>query len=219
MPEFLVHNVPGSPYGRAVLAVLEEKGARYRMMPVASGSAKSDMHLSRHPFGKVPVLEHDGFVLYETQAILRYLDRVIPDPPMTPIDARTAARMDQILNICDWYLMHGVNDVIGFQRIVGPRLLGLATDESAIAAAMPKALVVFKVLSDLLGMKTFFCGETLTLADMLVAPHLDFMALTPEWGTLTASAPNIVSWLSRMNGRASMMNTTWERVAQMARTT
>jgi glutathione S-transferase len=32
----------------------------------------------------VPVLEHDGFLLYETQAILRYLDRVLPKPALTP---------------------------------------------------------------------------------------------------------------------------------------
>jgi len=52
----------------------------------------------------VPVLEHDGFVLYETAAILRYLDRVLPDPRLTPADARRAARMDQLMSINDWYL-------------------------------------------------------------------------------------------------------------------
>src|ERR1700754_128776 len=139
MSEFIVHSIPGSPYGRAVLATLEEKGAAYRLNPVAPGTFRQEPHISRHPFGRVPVLEHDGFMLYETQAILRYLDRVLPDPALTPADPRVAARMDQVMNISDWYLFQGVTNVIGFQRIVKPRIMGGAADESAIVDAMPKA--------------------------------------------------------------------------------
>src|SRR3954469_3896765 len=114
MSEFTVHSVPGSPFGRAALATLEEKAASYRLSPVMPGTFKSPEHLARHPFGRVPVLEHDGFSLYETQAILRYLDRALPNPALTPADPRRAARMDQLMNINDWYLFHGVGDVIIF---------------------------------------------------------------------------------------------------------
>ena len=217
MSAFIVHSVPGSPYGRAVLATLEEKGARYQLEAIAPGSGRSQPHLSRHPFGRVPVLEHDGFVLYETQAILRYLDRVLPNPPLMPTGSRDAARMDQVMNICDWYLMQGVNNVIGFHRIIGPRLMGLVADEAAIAAAMPKAHVVFGELAHLLGAKAFFAGESLSLADLMVAPHLDFLAETPEWPILTGPIPNLVRGLERMNSRASLQATTWERVSALAR--
>src|SRR6266446_3698539 len=106
MSEFIVHSIPGSPFGRAVLTTLEEKGARYSFSPLAPGGLRSPEHLARHPFGRVPVLEHDGFLLYETQAILRYLDRVLPNPALTPADPRRAARMDQVMNVNDWYLIH-----------------------------------------------------------------------------------------------------------------
>lgn len=158
MSEFVVHSVPGSPYGRAVLATFHEKDAGYRFAPV-SGGARNEPHISRHPFGRVPVLEHDGFLLYETQAIMRYLDRVLPGPALTPADPAAAARMDQVMNICDWYLFQGVNNVIGFHRIIAPRLFGSTPDEAAIAAAMPKAQVVFKELSRLLGTQDYFTGE------------------------------------------------------------
>src|ERR1044072_5635776 len=138
MSQFIVHSIPGSPFGRAVLATLVEKGASYRMSPVAPGTLKAEPHTLRHPFGRVPVLEHDGFMLYETQAIVRYLDRVAPGPALTPTDVKSIARMDQVMNVCDWYLFQGVGSVIAFQRIVGPKLLGLQTDEAAIAQAMPK---------------------------------------------------------------------------------
>ena len=139
MSEFNIHSVPGSPFGRAALLALEEKGVSYRLTPVAPGTMRSPAHLDLHPFGKVPILEHEGFKLYECQAILRYLDRIVPQPPLTPADARAAARMDQLMNINDWYLFQGVASVIGFQRVVGPRVMGLVPDETAISAAMPKA--------------------------------------------------------------------------------
>jgi glutathione S-transferase len=217
MSEFIVHSVPGSPFGRTVLATLEEKGEPYRFSLVPPGTTKVEPHISRHPFGRVPVLEHGGFMLYETQAIQRYLDRVLPAPPLTPADPKAAARMDQAMNVNDWYLFNGVNNVIGFQRIVAPRLLGLAPDEEAIAAAMPKAHLVFGELSRLLGPQPFFAGESVTLADLLIAPQLEFLARTPEWATLSEGRQNLVDWLARMNERPSFKATTWERLTELAK--
>jgi glutathione S-transferase len=216
MSDFIVHSIPGSPFGRSVLAMLEEKKAPYRLAPVAPGSMKTPEYLALHPFGRVPVIERDGFRLYETQAILRYLDRVLPQPSLTPADAACAARMDQVMNINDWYLFHGVGNVIIFHRVIGPRLLGLAPDEDAIKAAMPKAHAVFDELARLLGAQPYFTGDTLSLADLLVAPAVEFFTATPEWSVLGAPHANLVSWLRRMQDRPSLKATTWERVSAMA---
>jgi glutathione S-transferase len=216
MSEFIVHSIPGSPFGRAALTALEEKGARYSFSPLAPGGLRSPEHLARHPFGRVPVLEHDGFLLYETQAILRYLDRVLPNPALTPADPKRAARMDQVMNVNDWYLFQGVANVIVFHRVVGPRVMGLAPDEAAIEAAMPKARAVFEELARLLGGQSFFTGETMTLADLLVVPHLGLFSLAPEWSALVAPHKNLVAWLARMEARPSLQATTWERVSEMA---
>ena len=216
MSEFIVHSIPGSPYGRAVLATLEEKRASCRLNPVAPGTFKQEPHLSRHPFGKMPVLQHGDFMLYETQAILRYLDRVLPTPPLTPADPKAAARMDQVMNVNDCYFFQGVSAVIGFQRVVGPKLMGLKPDEAACAAAMPRAHQVFDEFGRLLGDQLYFAGDKISLADFLMASHLDFFAGLPEWSPLTAVNPNIASWLARLNARPSMQVTTWERVAELA---
>ena len=216
MSEYLVHIVPGSPFSRAVLATLEEKNTRYTLVPVLPGTLRSPQHLGRHPFGRVPVLEHGDFRLYETQAILRYLDRVLPEPALTPADPRRAACMDQLMNVNDWYLFHGCANVIGFQRIVGPRLMGLTPDEAAIAAALPRARSVIDELARTLAGQPWFTGDTLTLADLMLAPQLDFLQQTPEWELLTASHPNLGQWLARMNARPSFAATTWTRVAARA---
>ena len=217
MSEFTVYSIPGSPFGRAVLATLEEKAATYRLVPAAPGTLRSPEHLARHPFGRVPVLEHNGFSLYESQAILRYLDRVLPAPALTPGDCKAAARMDQAMNVNDWYLFQGVANVISFQRVVGPQLMGLAPDEAAIEAAMPKARTVFTELARLLGQQRYFTGDAVSLADLLIAPQLAFFAQTPEWSVLSAPHANMVTWLARMEARPSFQATTWDRVAEMAK--
>ncbi len=216
MPDFIVHTVPGSPYGRAVLATLEEKGADYRVSPIAPGTLRDEPHVSRHPFGKIPVLEHDDFMLYETQAILRYLDRALPAPPLTPVDPKAAARMDQAMNVNDHYLFNGVANVIAFERVVRPRLMGSTPDEALIAAAMPKAEIVFAELERLLAGKPYFTGADVSLADILLACHIDFLLGTPEWDHLSPSRPEVAGWLDRMNLRPSMAKTTWALVAKMA---
>ena len=213
MSEFIVHSHPGSPFGRAVMATLEEKGAPYRLARLAPKSAE---HLALHPFGRMPVLAHKEFRLYETQAILRYLDRVLPTPPLTPADPKLAARMDQVMNINDWYLFHDVGNVVIFHRVVGPKVMGTTPDEEAIKAAMPKAHVVFDELARLLAQQIYFAGDTLSLADLMVAPAVAFFTLTPEWSVLGAPHANLVAWLARMQARPSMQATTWERLSTNA---
>jgi glutathione S-transferase len=171
MSEFIVHSVPGSPFGRSVLAMLEEKGAPYRLAPVALGTSRSPEHLARHPFGRVPVLEHD----------------------------------------------HGVGNVIIFHRVIAPRLLGKAPDEAGIEAAMPKAKVVFNELARLLGENEYFSGDAISLADLMLAPAVEFFTLVPEWSILGAPHANLVAWIARMQARPSMQATTWERVSELAK--
>src|SRR5262249_43713460 len=146
----------------------------------------------------------------------RYLDRILAEPKLTPSDPKRAARMDQVMNINDWYLFQGVGNVIIFHRVVGPRLMGLQPDEAAIKAAMPKAITVFAELARLLGGQRYFAGDEVSLADLLVAPGIEFFEGTPEWSALGAPHANLAAWLARLQERASMKATTWDRVAALA---
>ena len=206
MSEIVVYGVPGSPFVRAVCIGLEEKGAAYRLQPMAPQEMKGEAHLKRHPFGRVPTLHHGDFDLYETQAILRYLDAVFPEPAFIPADPRAAARMNQIVGINDWYLFPKVSSVIAFQRIVGPALLGIPTDEAAVAAAVPMARVCVDELERLLGMQQFFAGDRLSIADIMLAPQIDYLAMTPEGQTLLKGT-RLAAWLARMQARPSMAAT------------
>jgi glutathione S-transferase len=217
MQEIIVHTVPGSPFARAVMTTLEEKHAPYRIAPLSPPQLREAPHLARNPFGRMPAIEHGDFVLYETQAIVRYIDRLWPQPPLTPQDPRAAAQMDQAMNVNDWYLFQGCGNVIGFQRVVGPKVLGKPPDEAVIAAAMPHARRVFNELARLLGDKPYFAGEHISLAEMMLIPQLEFLVHGPEWSELTATLPNLVAWYERVSARPSFKATTWEQVLERAK--
>ena len=90
MSELVIHGVAGSPYVRAAQIAAEEKGAPWRLEPLQEGGSRGEAHLKRHPFGRIPAVEHDGFALYETQAIVRYIDQAFPGPALQPADPRAA---------------------------------------------------------------------------------------------------------------------------------
>jgi glutathione S-transferase len=121
------------------------------------------------------------------------------------------------MNVNDWYLFNGVGNVIVWQRVVGPRVLGLAPDEEAIKAAMPRAHAVFDELARLLGAQPYFAGDQVSLADLLLGPAIEFFTIIPEWSVLGAPHANLVAWMKRMQDRPSMMATTWERVTELAK--
>jgi glutathione S-transferase len=206
MSEFVVHGIPGSPFVRAALAALEEKGAGYRMQPLGPGEHRSEAYRRLHPFNRVPVLQHGDFTLYETQAILRYIDAVCDGPALQPSDPKAAARMNQAMGVNDWYFFPQVGIPVVFQRIVGPVLLGTKADEAVVAAAQPNAANCMRALSDILGDNPFLAGDSVSLADLLLFPQLDYFGQTPEGRALMDGKP-LGAWLQRMARRPSMLAT------------
>ncbi len=110
------------------------------------------------------------------------------------------------MGINDWYLFPQVSAVLVFQRIVGPILMGTQPDEAAIAACVPNAQRCIGALNALLGGSAFMAGEALSLADLILAPQIDYVAATPEGKVLLKATP-LEAWLTRMTARPSMQAT------------
>jgi glutathione S-transferase len=159
MSEIVVYGIPGSPFVRSVQLCLEEKSLSYRMDALNPGTIRGGDHVERHPFGRVPVIDHGDYRLYETQAILRYLDAAFPDPSLQPSEPRAIGRINQIVGINDWYFFPKVAAVIVFNRIVGPVLMGKTPDEAAIAAAIPGGGSLVDCRSDARSPSGFFTGD------------------------------------------------------------
>src|SRR5471030_192160 len=163
MTPIIVHGIPGSPYVRKPLLVCEEKGAPYRLaaMTFGTGANKTPQYLGRNPFGRIPTIEHGDFVLYECQAIARYIDQVFDGPSLTPADPRAQARMNQVMNIVDWYVMPSISIGIGFNRVVKPKF-GMPADEEAVEKALPMARTCVAALEEILGGKSYFAGDAVS---------------------------------------------------------
>lgn len=212
MSEIVVYGIPGSPYVRAVLLGLHEKRAPYRLVAMGpqSMAPRSPEHYQRHPFGRIPILQHGDFWLYETQAILRYLDALLPGPALQPQEPRLAARMNQIVGIIDWYLFPQVTIGICAERLMSQRFWNRPTDEGNIARALPQARICMAELAQLMGEAPFLAGPELSIADLMAAPHLAYFTTTPEGAMLSGTA--LERWLARMSARESMCATQVERL-------
>jgi len=217
MNDFVVYGIPGSPYLRTALLGLHEKGAPWRLAVLGKdlGPARSEDHMRLHPFGRIPILEHGEFRLYETQAILRYLDSVLPDPSLQPQDPRAAARMNQIMGIVDWYVFPYISVGITAERFLSQRFWNRGPDEANIARALPQAWICVRELERLKGSAEFLTGDTLSLADLMLAPQLQFFRGTPEADKLMQGT-SLDAWLQRMCARPSMQATELERLRQAA---
>ena len=199
---------PGySTYTRAARLAMEEKGVDYVLVEVDfMGGGMSDEHLARHPFGKVPAFEHDGLMLYETQAIERYVDEAFDGPSLQPSDPGECARMTQIISIIDSYTYpRTVGDLV-IQRLVQPMLGGTA-DESIIEAAVPEVDKSMREFERMLGDQEYLAGSALSLADLHLAPIFGYFVDTPESKAILDGKPNLSAWWQRVASRDSMTKT------------
>jgi glutathione S-transferase len=204
----IVYGPALSTYVRTVRLVLEEKAAPYQLVEVdiITGAHKTPEHLARHPFGHVPAFEHDGFAVYETSAITRYLDAVVPGVALTPADPRGAARMQQVIAVIDSYAYGAMISAIVMQRVVMP-MVGGVTDETVITAAMPTAEVSLRALETLMGSHAWLAGDSVSLADLHLAPVLAYFSGTPEGQRLLPACPQLARWWGAVSARPSMAKT------------
>src|SRR5262249_48656236 len=93
---------PRSTLVRGAGLILTARNVEYRFHDTED-EMSLPIHLERHPFGRVPALQHDDFMLYETNAIAAYIDDVFPGPKLTPADPRKRARMNQWIGNLNWY--------------------------------------------------------------------------------------------------------------------
>jgi glutathione S-transferase len=202
----IIYGPAGSTYVWSARLALAEKGVAHELVDVPFGAFGAEPHVSRHPFGKVPAFEHDGFALYETQAILRYIDEGFPVSPLQPTDLHQFARMNQIMGIIDAYAYPSIIGGIVIPRLLAPRL-GLPVDEAAIAAAVPRVRLCLCEISHLMGEQSFLAGERISLADLMAIPPLYYLSLVPEGEAPLADHPTLRAWIRRMAERQSFQVT------------
>lgn len=193
-----------SVYVRSARLALFEKGVACKLIPIdvfAPGGPPAS-YLELQPFGKIPALKHDDFTLYETAAILRYVDEAFDGPPLQPGSPRPRARMTQFLSILDSQAYKPLVWDIYVERVSKTRK-GAPADEVKIASALGPARTIVTALESLVADGPFLMGDQLTLADCHAAPMLTLFEAADEGRLLLRSAPRLFAWLQRFKERDS----------------
>jgi glutathione S-transferase len=206
MADMTLWGFDGSTYVRTVKMLLAEKGfTDFEQVPlnVLKGEPKSPEHLKRHPFGKVPVLDHGDLRILETAAITRYLNEVLPGKSLIPASPRDRARMDMVIGIIDSYgyaaLLDGVCGYHLFPEFVGGR------NDAARASGIDQGRKVLKLIMETRGASPFIAGD-LSLADLYLAPIAFYLSLTPDKDTVF-DVPGFGDWWTRIQSLQSFQST------------
>lgn len=204
MSKPIVYGPSFSTYVRSARLALAEKGVEHALVEVdvLKGAHTQPEHLARHPFGKVPALEHDGACLYETSAILRYIDEAFDGPSLLPGTPSVRARLNTIVSVVDNYgyqpCVHGL-----FIPIVLVPSLGGQVDTAKVEASKAPAAAFVAELERLLGTASCFGGDEVTLADLHALPVLTYLGATAEGREILLAAPRLQVWMNHMSERPS----------------
>lgn len=194
-----IYGTPISVYVRIVRLLLEEAGADYQLQSVGIfGENKSPEYLRKNPFGKVPTIEIDGQFLYETAAIVGYLDTVFANGKFSPARPFQLARMRQIMGIVDSHLYVPSIQSIVIQRLIVPSQGG-QTDEITVKNAIAPAKTAAEAIESLGQFNPYLLSSELTIADFYVIPVFIYLSQTPEFAEILSQTPKLRSWWDQVS--------------------
>jgi glutathione S-transferase len=149
MREIIIPDHPASSFLCSVCLGLTEKHASYRIEEMAVGDLRGEINRRRHPFGRIPILQQLSPLRDASDPSLRCCGDAKTSPAARRSQGDRGHEPDY--GHYGWYLFLMVARVIMFQRVIGPLLLSITSDEAAIAAAVPAARRCLGELSRLLG--------------------------------------------------------------------
>jgi glutathione S-transferase len=186
-----IHGYPISTWTRTACMTCLEKGGEYELVPVARGSAE---HFAMHPFARMPVLEADGRYIPEGLAVMGYLDEALPGPALQPSDLFARARMRTWMSVCGDYVFRDV-------------VLTIPRDREPTEEELTTARTVLDRLEAMVGDGEFLVGESLTLADLYLAPQIS--NCHEKAPALLDGLPALGAWFAAMRARESFQRTSY----------
>ena len=195
-----LHHHPFSTYSRRVRIALLEKQLPCELIEIdmMARAHKSPAYLALNPYGRVPTLEEDGFVLYESTAILDYLEATHPTPPLVPADSRGRALAAMHMKLCDIQMARQTGTIIFPKRFLPKE----RWDEAAMAQAKKEIEKHLEIVAAQLAGKQFLVADQYSLAEVCYTPFVEFlplMEITPP--------PAVAAWVARMLSRPSAQAT------------
>ena len=194
---------PRSTYVRTARMGLAEKGVACTLQPCGPHSPEV---LAVSPFGRIPVFRDGEFGLFETSAILRYVDECFAGPSLLPGTIADRARCEQWVSATNAYLYDTMVRRYVLQFIF-PRGEGGQPDRAVIDAALKEMPAQLAALDRACERGDFLSGASLSMADLFVAPILAYLEQMPDGRALLAAAPNLMRSQGRVRERPSFAST------------
>lgn len=204
----------GSPFAWRVMLTLEIKGLAYesKLLEFSKGEHKAPAYLRLNPRGKVPTLKDGDFVIYESLAIMTYLDRKYPDPPIFGSTPEETALIWRSLSECESYLAPAGN------QVVRPIFFGKGLDKvEEIRQAVEAVRRELEIIDGRLAVSHWLVGERISAADIGVFPLLQLLlrAASKEAAQpfnlgllpLAQSFPNVAAWVQRIEALPNYQRT------------
>lgn len=201
-----LYGFPLSPFVRKVMVVAEEKGVKADLVP-ANPMQPTEEFLAASPYGKIPAIDDDGFLLADSTAIATYLEAKYPEPALLPSDPQARAKAVWFDEVADTVLMAAGGPML-FNRLIAPKVLGQAGDEAAAAAAEEAIAGRLGHLEQTLGEDGWLDGA-FSLGDIAIASAFKAFAYA-GWQIDEAAYPKLAAWYGRVCERPA-----WKAVAEV----
>ena len=156
-----------SPFVRKVLVFAAEKGIEVENRQTGLQSADPGF-IAASPFRKIPALQDGDYCLADSSAIVQYLEAKYPAPALIPAEPRARGTVVWFDEFADTIAFAPMGRMF-FNRIVGPRFMGVRGDEAVAAAAEAELPPILGYLEGVVPDGGFLVGDALTLADIAVA--------------------------------------------------
>jgi glutathione S-transferase len=196
MATITVYGAPQSTFTRAVRMACHEKGVDHELVLTRPGAANAF-----NPFGKIPAIRHGDLTLYETAAILRYLDRSFAGPRLWPDDPRAAAIVDQWIGAIGDSLRNSAQLYMAARYNLAP------APAEMVQRYLDKTRAVLPAFDRQLGQTRYLASDRFTAADILFAPFYFYFPAIPELKAIADAAPNCQRWGREMASRPSVTAT------------
>jgi glutathione S-transferase len=161
------HYLSGSPFAWKVWLALEHKGIDYTLdvLSIDAGDLKSERYRAINPRGKAPAIVHDGFALYESGAIVEYLEENFPGPSLWPRDPQARAIARRMMSESDNYLYPPLRRILDELLFKG----GAPPDHDVVVAAREEASENLSLFATYIS-GTYLAGELPSATDYAVYP-------------------------------------------------
>lgn len=209
MSKVIINGVPQSTYVRSARMCCIEAGVEHELRPVGEGTLesvleglRSEAYQKKHPFMKMPSMEDGDVVIFETSAIGRYISDIYGQGCLVAADPLEAIRMEQWVSATNCYV---VPDTV--QKFVFPLIFHENPDMEAVEESKPILRAHYERLDKALEGRTFLAGDTITIADILLAPLLHTVGNLPGGMALFEGLENLGRWWEAISSRPSFVET------------